>query len=98
MFGTLIFLPMIVCVLLALQWGGSKYAWGNGRIIALFVVFGILLIAFIAIQIWKQDNATVPPRLLKQRSVAAAALFSVSLGAAFFIMTYYLPVWFQVCS
>lgn len=24
-FGTLIFLPMIVCLLLALQWGGSKY-------------------------------------------------------------------------
>lgn len=24
-FGTLVFLPMIVCLLLALQWGGSKY-------------------------------------------------------------------------
>lgn len=89
---------MIICLLLALQWGGSKYPWGEGRIIALFVLFGVLLIAFIAIQFWKQDNATVPPRVLKQRSVASGALFSVTLGAAFFIFVYYLPIWFQVSS
>jgi hypothetical protein len=35
-----------VSLLLALQWGGSKYAWDNGRIIALFVLFGILITAF----------------------------------------------------
>lgn len=93
LFGTIVFLPMIVCLLLALQWGGSKYPWHNGRIIALFVVFAVLLIVFIAIQIWKQDNATVPPRVLKQRSVAAGAWFGASLGAAFFIFVYYLPIW-----
>ena len=29
-FGTMVFIPAIVCLLLALQWGGSKYPWGNG--------------------------------------------------------------------
>jgi len=29
-YGTAIFLPMIICLLLALQWGGSKYEWSNG--------------------------------------------------------------------
>jgi hypothetical protein len=38
-----------VSLLLALQWGGSKYAWDNGRIIALFV-FRILITAFVGIQ------------------------------------------------
>jgi len=94
-YGTLIFLPMIVCLLLALQWGGSKYPWHDGRIIALLVIFGVLLIAFIGIQLWKQDNATVPPRVLKQRSIAAGAWFAVTLGAAFFVFVYYLPIWFQ---
>ena len=28
--GTAVFIPAIVCLLLALQWGGSKYKWGNG--------------------------------------------------------------------
>lgn len=31
--GTAFFLPAIVCLLLALQWGGVKYAWSNGRFI-----------------------------------------------------------------
>ena len=94
-YGTIIFLPMIVCLLLALQWGGTKYPWSNGRVIALLVLFGVLLIIFIGIQFWKQDNATVPPRILKQRTVAAGAWFSAMLGASFFIFVYYLPIWFQ---
>lgn len=48
--GTLSFIPAIVSLLLALQWGGSKYAWNDGRIIALFVLFGILITAFVGIQ------------------------------------------------
>lgn len=94
-FGTLIFLPMIVCLLLALTWGGSKYPWNNGNIIGLFVAFGVLLIIFIGIQFWKKDNGTVPPRVLSQRSVAAAAWYALFIGGAFFIMVYYLPIWFQ---
>ncbi|KAK6357680.1 hypothetical protein TWF718_001988 [Orbilia javanica] len=93
--GTVIFMPAIICLLLALQWGGSKYAWGNGRIIALLVLAGVLLSLFVAIQIWKQDKATVPPRILKQRSVASAAWFAAMLGSAFFVLVYFVPIWFQ---
>lgn len=28
--GTILFMPCIICLLLALQWGGSTYAWANG--------------------------------------------------------------------
>ena len=83
--GTALFIPAIVCALLALQWGGTKYEWSSGRIIALFVVFGILVIAFIVVQIWKGDNATIPLRIIKQRTMASAAWFATCLGAAFFI-------------
>lgn len=94
-FGTLIFLPTIVCLLLALQWGGSKYPWHDGRIIALLVVFGVLAVVFGVIQAWKKDNATVPPRVLNTRAVLSASWFAVSLGSAFFVFVYYLPIWFQ---
>ncbi|KAK8141247.1 hypothetical protein G3M48_000441, partial [Beauveria asiatica] len=93
--GTFCFIPGIVSLLLALQWGGSRYPWGNGRIIGLFVVFAVLIAAFIAIQVWKKDKATVPPRIFMNRTVWACASFVVCLGAAFFIMVYYLPIWFQ---
>ncbi|WPH03719.1 Hypothetical protein R9X50_00660200 [Acrodontium crateriforme] len=93
--GVAVFLPMIICLLLALQWGGSKYPWKDGRIIALLVIFAVLLVIFVSVQVWKQDNATVPPRIFKQRTIKAGAWFSASLGAAFFVFVYYLPIWFQ---
>ena len=93
--GVALLLAAIVCLLLALQWGGTKYPWSEGRIIALFVVFGVLAIAFIVIQFWRGENATVPPRILAQRSMAACAWFSICVGAAFFVVLYYVPIWFQ---
>lgn len=93
--GSIVFLPMIVVLLLALQWGGSKYPWSSWRIILCFVFFGVLTIVWVGIQIWKGDNATVPPRLIKKQSVWASAVFVGFLGGSFFIMIYYLPIWFQ---
>ncbi|KAJ7165618.1 major facilitator superfamily domain-containing protein [Mycena crocata] len=93
--GTIVFVPAIVCLLLALQWGGSKYPWSNGRIIALLIVFGVFISIFIGIQVWKQELATVPPRILKKRSMMAASWFAFCLGASFFTIVYFLPIWFQ---
>ncbi|KAF2206021.1 MFS general substrate transporter [Delitschia confertaspora ATCC 74209] len=93
--GTAVFLPCVICLLLALQWGGSKYPWKSGRIIALLVIAGLLALTFFAIQIWKQEDATVPPRVFKNRNVWGSAWFGAMLGASFFAMVYYLPIWFQ---
>ncbi|PPR00927.1 hypothetical protein CVT24_000247 [Panaeolus cyanescens] len=93
--GTFLFIPCIVCLLLVLQWGGSSFAWNDARIIALFVLFGVLLIAFIGVQIWMDEQATVPPRILKNRSIWSGAFFSATLMGAFFSLLFYLPIWFQ---
>ncbi|PON20618.1 major facilitator superfamily transporter [Trichoderma gamsii] len=93
--GTFLFIPGIIALLLALQWGGTKYPWNNGRIIALFVIFGVLITGFVIVQIWLKENATVPPRLFVNRTVWSCAIFSACLGASFFVITYYLPIWFQ---
>nr|KMM68322.1 transporter protein [Coccidioides posadasii RMSCC 3488] len=93
--GSAAFMPGVVCLLLALQWGGTRYAWGNWRIIILFILFAILISVFIGIQIYKGDDATVPPRIFTQRSIASAAFFALTLGSSFFIIVFYLPIWFQ---
>lgn len=93
--GTLCFLPGIVCLLLALQWGGTTYAWKDGRIIALLVLFAVFISAFCAVQVWKQENATVPPRIIKQRSIAFGASFSACIGACLVTFIYFLSLWFQ---
>lgn len=93
--GTLIFIPAIISLLLALQWGGTTYPWSNGRIIGLFVVFGVLLLTFLYIQWHQQENATVPPRIFRNRTVMAGSFFAFSIGSAFFLFVYYIPIWFQ---
>ncbi|KAL4814990.1 major facilitator superfamily domain-containing protein [Aspergillus spinulosporus] len=93
--GSLCLLPGVICLLLALQWGGTKYDWGNGRIIALFVLAGVLLSGFTIIQYFSGDRATVPPRVFGNRNIWGAALFGSGVTAGFFLMLYYIPIWFQ---
>ena len=93
--GTFFFITGIVCLLLALQWGGSTYPWNNGRIIALLVLFILLISAFIAVQAWKKEKATAPPRIVKKRSIIAGMWAQFCVGSSMMTMVYYLPIWFQ---
>lgn len=93
--GTFFLIPSVICLLLALQWGGSEYPWGNGRIIALFVVFGVLAICFWGVQLWQGDRATVPLRILKNKNILGGVWYGVCMGGALFVFSYYLPIWFQ---
>ncbi|TVY37498.1 Rubrofusarin-specific efflux pump [Lachnellula occidentalis] len=93
--GSLVFLPAIICLLLALQWGGTTYAWANARIIVLLILAGILLITFVFIQFKSGDNATVPIRVINQRSILAGVYISVMLQGSMIVLIYYLPIWFQ---
>ncbi|KAJ5131083.1 Major facilitator superfamily domain general substrate transporter [Penicillium bovifimosum] len=93
--GSVLFLPSVICFLLALQWGGNEYPWNNGRMIALFVVSGILMIAFVAVQIWLKKDATVPPHVFAQRSIISGVIFSMLVGGGLISMLYTLPLWFQ---
>ncbi|KAI0381311.1 MFS transporter [Hypomontagnella monticulosa] len=93
--GTFFLIPSVICLLLALQWGGSQYSWGDGRIIALFVVFGVLSICFWGVQLWQGDRATVPLRILKNKNILGGVWYGVCMGGALFVFSYYLPIWFQ---
>ncbi|KAJ5096909.1 MFS transporter [Penicillium angulare] len=93
--GFVILAPSVICLVLALQWGGTTYPWNSGRVIALFVVFGVLFIAFLGIQVWQGERATVPPRVIKNRNIWGATWYGGFMGAGMFIVIYYLPIWFQ---
>jgi hypothetical protein len=49
--GTILFITGIICLFLALQWGGDDLPWSHPRIWGLLLGFGLLLIAFIILQI-----------------------------------------------
>lgn len=91
--GTLFFLPSIVALLLALQWGGATYAWNDARVVALFVVFAVMFVGFAAVQILMPETATVPLRIIRQRSMLAGACYMVFLSGAMMLAIYYIPLW-----
>ena len=85
-----------ICLLFALQWGGIRYSWNNARIIALFVVFGVLALAFLATQVWRKEKATVPPQIFWQRSIFVGSIAQIGIGSVLVLYAFYLPIWFQV--
>lgn len=87
--GSFFFLPAIVCLLLALQWGGTQYSWKSPRIIVLFVLTGVLLLAFVAVQIRQNEKATLPPRIVQNRNIWSSAWFAITLNGAYFVFIYY---------
>ena len=88
--GTAVFVPAIVMLLLALQWGGTKYPWNHSTIIGLLVGFAVTILIFVGIQLWQGDRGMLPPRLFKDRNVLPAMLFCCMFGAGFFPLIYYL--------
>lgn len=94
--GTVLFLAAITCLLLALQWGGAEYSWNAPRVIALLVVFSVLLIAFCVWQyVTRNTTATIPGRVLLQRSVVMGGISQFCVGAVMMTVATYIPLWFQ---
>ena len=93
--GPLFFLPALVCLFLALQFGGAQFAWNSGTIVGLFFGFGLLLPIWIYTQYHLGEKATVPFRVMFQRTVLFSSLFSFFTGAAFTTLAFYLPLYFQ---
>ena len=87
--GFFFFVPMTVCLILSLQWGGTVYDWNNPRIIALLTLAGILALAFLYSQYRAGENGMFPLQLMRQRSVALGAIFTFCMSACLFVSEYY---------
>ncbi|KAM3072295.1 hypothetical protein ACMFMG_009105 [Clarireedia jacksonii] len=94
--GLVVLMPAIVCLLLALQWGGTRDPWASSKIIALLALFGVLSCCYAIVQGMKVKHSTIISAILRERSLLATAWFSFGLGSSISMVTYYLPIWFQV--
>ncbi|KAH1299487.1 hypothetical protein KXX11_006493 [Aspergillus fumigatus] len=93
--GMCCLVPGVVCLVLALQWGGQKYDWNNSRIIVLLTLMGVLLLGFVAVQILLTRTATIPLRIFSRRSIFAGVWATICIGASQYVFIYFLPIWFQ---
>jgi hypothetical protein len=48
--GTILLLGTVISLLLALEWGGSRYSWSSGQVVAPLVVFAVTLVAWLVLQ------------------------------------------------
>lgn len=96
--GTALLLCTIICLILALQWGGVTKAWSHRDVIGTLVGFGVLLVVFIALEIWLDERALLVPRLLRKKTIAFMALFTALSFGVFMTILYYLPIYFQTVS
>jgi MFS transporter, DHA2 family, glioxin efflux transporter len=96
--GTFVIMGAIVCILLALQWGGVTKPWGDSQVIGTLVGFGVIVIGFVILEWRLGEYAMLVPRLLKQRTVFLFIFFLTVNFGAFLILMYYLPIYFQVVA
>jgi MFS family permease len=75
----------IVCLLLALQWGGTTYPWHDSKVWGCLLGFGLLIIIFIAQQFRRGERATIPPRIIGQKTVLFACLYSCFMSMGLYV-------------
>lgn len=94
--GSVIMIGCIACLVLALQWGGVKYSWHSGPVVAALTVFAVLVPCIIVWE-WKfaGPSRILPLGYFLDRTQAGASL--VAFFAMFILLTgtYYLPTFFE---
>lgn len=97
--GTILSIGMHVSFSLFLTFGGVKWSWGDGRNIALYVVFGVTLASFVVTQYFcvftTEQDRIFPGEFLRSRSMILLYILVACGGAALFVAIYYIPLYFQ---
>ena len=96
LFGFALFAPAAVMFLLAIQFGGDdSHSWGSSTVIGLFCGAGVTAILFTWWEIRRGDRAMIPGSIVKQKIVWASTGHSAFLMAGTFVVSYYMPIYFQ---
>lgn len=99
--GAILLVGALNSLLVAISFGGTKYAWNSRQTIALFCVSGVLFLIY-AIQQRLALLTTTADRMLRVHSFNKKALLlfilAAACNAAAFIPIYYLSTYFQFTS
>ena len=93
--GAALVILTFVPLLLALSFGGSKYAWDAAEIRRLFAISVVAFIAFIIVEL-RTAHPIVPLSLFRNRVVSACASSGFLIGMIFFSVVMFMPLYLQV--
>ena len=94
MIGAVLLANMMVPLLLALVWGGNRYAWDSIELLSLFGVAGVMLVLFMLAELSASDPM-LPPHLFKNRTFTVAAIATMMTGAGMFGAITMVPLFLQ---
>jgi len=95
--GAVLSIGTLVCIIMAINFGGTLYAWNSGQIISLFVLSGVLAIAFGFAQVWPFEAAhrMFPVEFLKNKEAVLLFILMAVCNGGGFTPIYYIPAYFQ---
>ncbi len=92
--GAVLMMAATILLLLALNWGGTRYAWTATPILTIFAASFVCWVLF-ALRLIKADEPLIPPEILKNQVVRTGVL-AAGFGVGTYIgMSIYLPIYFQ---
>ena len=96
--GTVLTTGLYVAFTMAFSFGGTIWDWGDGRIIALITVFGVLIIIFGVTQYYSistsKTDRLFPCEFVRDPQLVLLYVCMACGGAALFVSIYYIPLYF----
>lgn len=90
---------MWVSFLLAFTMAGGEWPWNDGRTIATFVVFGVILVVYVLQQAFSvlttPARRAFPGHLLRDRTQVLLYIVTAAGTTSLFVLVYYIPIYFQ---
>jgi nitrate/nitrite transporter NarK len=93
--GTALIMGFIISFLLALQYGGIQHPWRSSVVIGLFAGSGLMLAAFVALELFQGERSMIAPHLLNDRTLYISSSYAFLFAGGFFVLIFYLPIYFQ---
>lgn len=84
----------LVAILLATSWGGTTYPWSDLRVLGLFAVGVLTLVAFVLIE-RRAVEPVIPLRLFRSSSFTLSNIASFAVAMGMFGAIFYIPVYAQ---
>ena len=92
--GVLTAATATVCLLLALTWGGTTYAWGSVQVVGLLIGAFVLYLVFLLAERMVREPL-LPLDLFRNQVFVASGLLALAGGMVIYAMIFYLPLFLQ---
>ncbi|KAK2609861.1 hypothetical protein N8I77_003338 [Diaporthe amygdali] len=97
--GNILLIGVLICFILAINWGGVIYPWSSGQVIGCFCGSGVLLILLAIQQVCTiattPARRIIPVQIFSNSTVLLLVACCASAGASAFVPIYFIPTFFQ---